>query len=935
VLPAGGPGDFGFDTQSRTPRNVFISRVWLAEQLNLVGRANALVGTSALGARDGAGARLTQGLAAACRPADHGLNIAAVPRQGYLSVTSRAMLLTEGQVDAIREAARECGGRAALTSVYLATRVAAAGSPGGRELAYAIIAAVEPLEPWPGKLPPQPEEGGVWLNEWAAEDLGCPVGTALEVSYLVPTADGTYPTATMAVSLESTVPLAGPAADSALVPDFEGLTDAQRVQDWDPPFPIDLHRVTERDEAYWDRYRATPKLLARLSAVRTMWQSGPEGPEADWVTSVRVAPGRGDDLAALQAALTREILRRLGPETSGLAFSPIRERALESAQGTSDFGQLFLGLSMFLVASAGGLAVMLLRLAMARRAADVGLLLACGWEAQAAGAVLFAEGAILTALGALAGVPLGVLYGAGLVRALGTWWRGAVGDTPALGVHVSIESLLAGGACGLLVGLAGAGWGVAQLRRRPILDLLAGWQAMAISPRPGRAWPAVLTLLVSVAAAALLATAALTRSVSPQAAFFGLGAALLVGGLAAVALLLGRLRRAGGATRSLPRLALRSTAAVGGRSLLTMGLIAGAGFVLVATATNVRDLSRLDVARRESGAGGFTLRAVSSVPLPFDPSTPTGRRSLGFAPEDEAVLAGTEIVSFRASSGEDVSCLNLARPSSPCVLGVPPAMVARGGFSVITRPSAKGTSPWELLEQPADAVPAFGDAASVEWSLHSGLGRTLRLPAGDVQFVGLLPGSVFAGELLVSQRHFRQLFPSIAAPSYFLVATPPGREGAVAEVLRRNLGELGLQVRTTREVLGGYLRVQNTYLSVFLVLGGLGLMLGTLGLGAALVRSALERRSELALLSAVGLARPAVGRVLLLENGVLLVGGLVWGTLSALVAVAPHLASAEAQANWAALAAVLAAILAVGLGTCRLAVEAVLRSPLVPALRRE
>jgi hypothetical protein len=57
--------------------------------------------------------------------------------------------------------------------------------------------------------------------------------------------------------------------------------------------------------------------------------------------------------------------------------------------------------------------------------------------------------------------------------------------------------------------------------------------------------------------------------------------------------------------------------------------------------------------------------------------------------------------------------------------------------------------------------------------------------------------------------------------------------------------------------------------------------------------------------------------------------------LSALVAVAPHLASAEAQANWAALAAVLAAILAVGLGTCRLAVEAVLRSPLVPALRRE
>lgn len=46
--------------------------------------------------------------------------------------------------------------------------------------------------------------------------------------------------------------------------------------------------------------------------------------------------------------------------------------------------------------------------------------------------------------------------------------------------------------------------------------------------------------------------------------------------------------------------------------------------------------------------------------------------------------------------------------------------------------------------------------------------------------------------------------------------------------------------------------MQNTYLSTFLVLGGLGVLLGTLGLGAVLLRGVVERRGELALLRELG-----------------------------------------------------------------------------------
>ena len=935
VLPAGGPGDFRLDTQSSTPRNLFLSREWLAEQLGLGDRANALVVGCTPDGRLAVGQALRDGLAAACTLDDLGLSVQPNAPRRYVSLLSDAMLLTQPQIDAARSAAAACGARLGLTSVYLATRLARKGASG--EAAYAVIAGLEPLEPFPGVDRFRgPSEGGLWLNSWAAQDLGCRVGERLEVSYLVPTADGTYPEATTTLQLEAILDLAGPAADRGLVPDFEGMTDAEHVKDWDPPFPIDLARVTPRDEAYWERYRAAPKAFASLATLRGMWQSSPTGRDAPWITSLRVAPAVGPALPALQEVFADELQRKLTPQAAGLVFTPLRAQTLEASRGTSDFGQLFLGLSMFLVLSGAGLAGMLLRLAVERRASDAGLMLACGCDAGHVGRALFAEGALLTLVATVLGVPIGVLYAGGLIAALGAWWQGALGNTPALWLHVEPASLAAGAACGLCVGLLVSWLSVRRLRRRPVLELLSGWQAMAVQPDAGRAWPAWTVLVASLVAGLALGAAALVGdAVAPQGAFFGIGAALLVAGLAAASLALRRLRRRGGATRSLLRLSLRNAAAAAGRSLLTLGLLACATFVVVATATNARDFSGLDVTDKRSGAGGFSLVATSSVPIAFDLGTPAGRANLGFSSEDEAELKGVEVISLLASRGEDVSCLNLTRPTAPRVLGVPPALIARGGFSPMHRGS--GEASWAALEGTgADGViPAFGDAASVQWSLHSGLGKVIAIPSGKLRFVGLLPGSVFARELLVSEANFRRLFPSVTAPSYFLIATPSGREQAVSQALRRNLGELGLEVRTTRETLSDFIRVQNTYLSMFLTLGGLGLLLGTVGLGATLLRSAFERRREFALLTALGYTAGAIGGVLVIENGLLLIAGLSWGALSALVAVSPHLASAEAQVNWAALGGVLGAVLILGLGTCVAAVRAALRADLVPALRRE
>jgi len=142
-------------------------------------------------------------------------------------------------------------------------------------------------------------------------------------------------------------------------------------------------------------------------------------------------------------------------------------------------------------------------------------------------------------------------------------------------------------------------------------------------------------------------------------------------------------------------------------------------------------------------------------------------------------------------------------------------------------------------------------------------------------------------------------------------------------------------VQATSERLAGFHRVENTYLSTFQMLGGLGLVLGTLGMAAVLLRNVLERRRELALLRAVGYDSTHFALMVIAENALLLCAGLITGTVCALLAIAPVFFTRHAQLPSAALGLLLFGVLISGLTASVVATWAALRSPLLPALRTE
>jgi ABC-type antimicrobial peptide transport system permease subunit len=198
---------------------------------------------------------------------------------------------------------------------------------------------------------------------------------------------------------------------------------------------------------------------------------------------------------------------------------------------------------------------------------------------------------------------------------------------------------------------------------------------------------------------------------------------------------------------------------------------------------------------------------------------------------------------------------------------------------------------------------------------------------------------VLQGELIMGEEPFVRLFPGHEGFRFFLVeaaeVSSRASAAALAEVVERELQPFGVDAVTTVDRLDAFHRVENTYLSTFQALGGLGLLLGTAGLAAVMFRNVLERRRELALLRAVGYDSRHLTAMILAEVMFLLACGLAAGVGGAIVAIAPAWFGRGGEAPGIGLALLLAGVLAAGVLSAAAATRTALGGRLLQALRAE
>jgi putative ABC transport system permease protein len=887
----------------------------------------------------------------------------------YLSLESKQLLLEPFLADAALAAAKESHLRAAPTLVYLANTIAADGA----EIPYSVVAALDPTQAPPlGPFLPaemkQLADDAIVLADWKDSPLPRQTGTKVTLSFFPPTHQGELHEERATFRLAGYVPLQGVADDPDLTPEFPGITDKLSLTDWDPPFPYDNRRIKPRDEEYWRQHRTTPKAYVNLAVGQRLW-----GSRFGRLTSVRLATETGRDLSQAAATFKKHLLARLDPAQGGLVFNAVRKQALQASNGGADFALLFLGFSFFLIAASLLLVGLLFRLNIDRRAKEIGLLMAVGYRRAAVQRLLLGEGAVLAAAGAVVGSCLAMLYARLLLHLLATLWPGQTLQS-FLRPHFEPLSLIFGAGSAFLVSVFTVAGAVLSLGRVAPRALLAGQMsgegAFVVAPpcaggreRRRQYWSWATVGAALVGGSVLLASCGRIEDHEVRAMmFFGSGSLLLLAWMAGLS---GWMRRRryrpveGHGLWNVARLGIRNAARHPGRSLLTAGLLAAAAFLLVAVEAFRRHADASEAVVQANG--GFNLVAESDLPLFRDLNTKEGRqevhdkllpiyrdefdgdnsRAQRRAQEAAALLEQVDVVAFRVQAGDDASCLNLYQPLRPRLLGVPVAFIEsqQGGFrfaATAARTEDERRNPWILLLPQEGQVPAFGEKNTVEWMLKSRLGGQIFLPPSHrLHIDGLLNDSVFQSSLLVSEPNFLRLYPGHEGYHFFLIRTPEGKEDEVRRVLELAYGDRGLRVTPTTERLNTYLAVVSTYLSTFQALGGLGLLLGSLGLAVVLLRGVWERRGELALLRALGFRRATLGWLVLAENAFLLLVGLLAGTASALAAVSPHLLSGAGGLPWLHLLGLLAGVVLVGLLAGILATVSTLRAPLLSALRRE
>jgi putative ABC transport system permease protein len=829
-----------------------------------------------------------------------------------------------------------------LTPVPLLTYLVNTLEAGDRVTPYSMVTAAGP--PY---TPADLGDDEIVINDWLAKDLAVGPGSTIRVRYYRADAGSQLTELTNEFRVRAVVPITGLRDDRTLMPEFPGLSKAESTHDWDAGFPL-VHPIRTQDESYWKNHRGTPKAFVSLATGQRLW-----GNRFGDLTAIRwFVPGpMGERITADQRlavlrhwpAIEARLRANLNPADLGFRFEPVRERALKAASSGQDFGGLFLGFSFFLIVAALLLTALLFRFGLEQRATELGTLLALGWEPRRVTRLFLREGVALAVIGAVLGAAGGAFYARMVLRGLNSIWSDAVAGAQ-LQFHLSAGTL-AGGLVGSIgVAILTLWLTLRQAARKPARELLnEGWQESAAGPRPQTSWRrwlpiACLALALGLAVAAVAAPAA-----SRPGLFFGAGALALIGLLGVVG---GRLRRPAGPApaETFGAFARRAPARQPARSLSTVALLACGVFLIAAVAANRLDATR-DAARRDSGTGGFALWGQASLPLLRDLNSASGREQYGLS---EADMAGVSVVPLRVRDGDEASCLNLDRAQRPRLLGVRPSALAdRGAFSFAA--VAKGPERregWKLLEtslpsQDIPEIPAIGDANSIQWALGKSVGDALdyvdeRGRPFRVRLVASVANSILQGSLLIDDAAFTRLFPAESGARTLLIdVADPARIETVRTTLGRALQDQGVELVSTVERLNRFNAVQNTYLHTFQVLGGLGLLLGSVGLGLVVLRNVFERRAELAVLLAIGFSAGRLRQMILREHVLLLLLGLAVGSGAALIAIAPVLLGSAGGFPWRSLGLTFVAVLANGLLWTWIATQRACRGHLLAALRGE
>ena len=866
---------FSLETNQKAPYNLFLSKSLLQSKLDLANKSNLIL--------SGGGSSKTQNdlpdslMQAQWSYRDASLQVKELQGNEILEITSDRIFLDDIICEKI---ASSYPGQRILS--YLVNGI----QFNNKSIPYSFVSGLES-----GMIDLDLADDEIILNDWAAADLAISVGDSVRLEYFTIGAYKELITESKMMKLVGIELNQGHLFKQDLMPDFPGLSDAKSCGEWDTGIPIDLDLIRDKDELYWNEFRGTPKAIVSYASANRMWANA-----FGSATALRIKI-QGTDLGDRTAKLNQ----LLAPSDIGIGFKDVRSAADRGVANSVDFGELFLSLSFFVIAAAVLLLVLLFALNILSRRKEIKVLRALGIADRKIFQMLMGESLVSILFGGVLGTVLGVYYNKAILYGLNSVWQDAV-RTHDLSIHISFGSLLVGLFSGILIAVMA----VFFLIRKEIRSKNIQTDHPGQISGKAKLIQGVIAICLLILSIGPVILAVKNGSYDNSALFMASGAFMILFMILFVRLFILKNRNENSmGVRSIPgiwQLAFRNISRKSKRSLVAISMLALGTFSVCITGAN-RQTYFNDESNRSSGTGGFLYWLESSIAFQTDPNTKEGQASLNIS--EESILDSIHFVPLLTLQGDDASCLNLNQVTNPQILGVDPTYfdsIKAFSFAGLTGEIDK-KAPWLELEHQYDehTIPAYIDQTVITWGLMKKLGDTLIYldeSGSELNLIiaGGLNNSIFQGNVLIDENKLRKYFPSTRGAKVLLIEGKEDNRTGIENLIDYYFQDFGVEFQRTSVRMMAFNSVSNTYLNVFMLLGALGLLIGTLGFGIILLRNKAERKSELALMQAIGIPEKSIYFMEVMENVILLGIGLGIGLAGTIIGLLPSLISKSASA---------------------------------------
>ncbi|MFV0346423.1 MAG: FtsX-like permease family protein [Bacteroidales bacterium] len=825
-------GNISMKNEQTIPLNIFVNRAELAVLMEIEGKVNVILSNERIS---------DENFKKVWSYPMSGLSVR--NKNGYAEISSDRVFLQNDVVNLLINNTREPN---RLFS-YLANSI----EHGTDSIPYSFVTAIDSYK---GTALNKNE---LILSDYSAKRLNVSIGDTVRVSYFRSDDFKTLKTKAVSLHVKEIVPIADLLTDSTLSADFPGLSDVDKCTDWDSDLPINMNLIKDEDEEYWNLYKSTPKALIAYNAVAPDWSNA-----YGTATAVRVADTIPD-------------LSQLSPEMFGIQLIYPKEAGIYAAKNSVDFSSLFLSLGIFIIISS----LILMQIPFAemiyQRRKEIELLRAVGYTKQGITKMLWSEAAPIVLISSIVGVLAGIVYTTVVMWLLGSLWKGAT-HTDVFSIYPKLTTIV----LGMLVGIMLSMW---MLRKTIVKNLRdkkhkVGHRKLSLKAKRN------LSVLASLITLATLVINSIF--IQSSTGFVIAGIVLL-----ATATLWGDYivcRNASSPANKLKTNSLvwKTLAANKKQALSSFISLAIGVFIVFAVGLNRKGFA--DSSQLLEGTGGYSLWCESSVPIFHNMTTETGREKLALS----ELPPNTELLQCMRMSADEASCLNLNKVSMPTVLGVDMNDLKNSKFQISQNLyAADRDKVFEKMQKSTDHVyPALVDATVLTWSLGMQLGDTIfyENDAGRkvaIQLVGTLSNSIFQGNILIDRKLFSEIWTETKGSEVFLLKIKELEKENVKNLLSQALNEYGVRVTPTNERLKQFNSVTDTYLSIFMTLGGLGLLLGIMSLIIVIRKTLITRKKEIKMYEILGFNNNKIYSILYKENIIVPMYAIACGLISSLLGV--------------------------------------------------